>query len=107
MPGKPPILVTPIPPQVVNEGASFGPLNLNDFIQSPDTESGTLRFVGELGDHKALPKGLICTSNGTLAGIPGKGTKGSYVFLITAANDSGTPLAVQFSFTIQERMNIV
>lgn len=101
---KPPILAKPIPPQVVNEGAAFGPLNLNDYIHSSDGESGSVTFFAELEDGSALPKGLICTSNGTLSGIPAAGTKGNYRFVIVGENESGIPCTAQIAFTIKTRL---
>lgn len=99
----PPILTKPIPNQIVNEGAAYGPFNLNDYIKS---ESGPLRFQGELLTGEALPKGFICTASGILSGIPSDGTQGVYDILITAENDSDTPLTTQFSLTIKERLAI-
>ncbi len=106
MPTQPPVLIKAIPPQVVNEGASLGPLNLNDFIQSPDAESGAVQFVAELSDGKSLTKGLICTSNGTLSGIAAPGTQGVYEVVISANNASGTPLTAKLTLTIKERIRI-
>lgn len=101
--GNAPVLVKDIPPQVVNEGAAFE-LNLNEFIQSATPEGGAVRFVGELDDGRSLPNGMICTENGTLSGIPAKGTIGSYQVVIIAENESGIPLITQFPFTIKERI---
>lgn len=98
-----PVLVKEIPPQMFSEGAAFE-VNLNDYIQSPNPESGTVRFVGELDDGRSLPAGIICTENGMLSGIPAKGTMGSYQFVIIAENESGIPLVTQFPFTIKERI---
>lgn len=106
MPGQPPILIKAIPPQIVNEGAAFGPLNLNNFIQSP-AESGVVQFVAELSDGRALTKGLICTSNGTLSGIPALGTQGTYELVILAKNASDAPLTTKFTLTIKERISMV
>jgi hypothetical protein len=100
-----PRLVKEIPPQVVNEGAAYE-LNLNDFIQSPTPEGGTVHFVGELNDGRSLPAGMICTDNGMLSGIPAKNTMGSYQFVIIAENESGIPLVTEFPFTIKERITL-
>lgn len=92
-----PTLVKPIPPQVVNEQAAYGPFDLNEFIQSP--EEDLARFSAELSDGKSLPKGLICTGDGMLTGIPGKGTDGSYEFVITGNNGAGE-IQTKILFTI-------
>jgi hypothetical protein len=106
MPGKPPVLTKPIPSQIVNEGATFGPLNLSDFIQPPDPESGPVQFVAELSDGRALPKGLICIASGTLSGIPAAGTLGSYEIIVTASLPAGDSLSARFNLTIKERITI-
>lgn len=106
MPGQPPSLTKVIPPQIVNEGAAFGPLNLNNFIQS-SAESGVVQFVAELSDGRALPKGLICTSNGTLSGIPALGTQGIYELVILAKNAADVPLMAKLTLTIKERISMV
>lgn len=102
----PPALVKPIPAQIVNEGAAFGPFDLNEYIQSPDPESGKVYFFAELTGGAALPKGLICTGDGQISGIPATGTQGVYKILIVAENDSGVPLTAEFDFTIKERISI-
>jgi hypothetical protein len=102
----PPSLVQPIPSQIINEGAAFGPLNLNDFIQCSDIASGKIYFFAELEDGTALPKGLICTGDGIINGIPAAGTHGVYTVRIVAENDSGVPCVAEFSFTIKERMTV-
>lgn len=99
----PPVLVKEIPAQIINEGAAYGPFDLKQYIQSPD-DSGELRFTGELIDGRPFPKGLVCTQNGIISGIPAPGTRGAYEFVIIAENDSESPLLTQFSFTIKERI---
>lgn len=101
-----PILVKPIPAQIVNEGAAFGPFNLNDYIQSPDQESGSIRFMAELQNGASLPNGLICTENGTVSGIPAINTQGNYQVVIIANNDSNLPFTTEFKLTIKERIAI-
>lgn len=103
---NPPILIKAVPDQIVNEGAAWGPLNLNEYIQSPDAESGELNFQGELTNGAALPKGIICTQNGTLSGIPGAGTQGDYEIKITARNASQIPLETTLRLTIKSRITI-
>lgn len=84
---QPPVLIKEIPAQAMNERAAYGPFNLRDYIQSPD--NAELTFSAELEDGNALPKGLICTSDGVLTGIPGENTQGIYQILVTAQNDAG------------------
>ncbi|MHB1948397.1 MAG: Ig domain-containing protein [Gammaproteobacteria bacterium] len=103
---KPPVLVKPIPPQIVNEGAAFGPFNLKEYIESPDADSGTIRFMAELTTGAPLPKGLICTSEGIVSGIPAQGTMGTYDVLAVAENLSGIPFTAEFKLTIKERLTL-
>lgn len=99
-------LIESIPSQIVNEGASFGPLNLNKYIRSSNIETIPLRFQAELSTGEALPIGLICTSSGTLAGIPPKGTQGEYEIIISANNDSEEPFSTSIQLTIKPRIII-
>lgn len=98
-----PTLKEPIPAKIVNEGAAFSSFKLTNYIQS-DAESGPLRFQGELKDGSPLPKGLICTGDGIVSGIPANGTQGNYEVVITAENDSGVPLKTEFKLTIKSRI---
>lgn len=98
-----PVLVKAIPSQIVNEGATFGPLNLDDFIQSSSEMSGAIQFQAELANGDPLVKGLICTRDGMLSGIPAVGTQGNYDVIIIAKNDAPTPFTTKFSLTIKER----
>lgn len=100
-----PILITPLPHQVINEGAGLY-CNLNDFIESANFQSGVVRFFAELSDGNSLPDGLICTSDGILSGIPARGTAGEYEVLIVAENDSGIPLSIPLNLTIHERLSM-
>lgn len=102
---KPPVLIAAIPPQIVNEGATYQ-FNLSDFIQSPDKISGEVQFFSELADGRALPGGLICLPNGVFSGIPANGTAGNYDVIVMAENDSGIPFTVEFKLTIKERIKI-
>ena len=90
----------------MNEGAASGPFNLNEYIQSPDAISGPVRFLAELANGASLPNGLICTSTGTLSGIPAIKTQGNYDVLIVAENDSGIALTVECKLLIKERIAI-
>lgn len=89
-----PEVVKTVPPQVINEGAAYGPFNLKDFITTSD---GTpVRFSALLSSEKALPTGMICTEDGILTGIPAKGTAGNYEINVTAQNDEGTIQAIVY-----------
>ncbi|MCX6005271.1 MAG: Ig domain-containing protein [Chloroflexi bacterium] len=58
--------------------------------------TGTITYALTSG---ALPAGLALSSTGSIAGAPGRGTAGTYMFTVTAA--SGTTTAQQsFSMTI-------
>ncbi len=104
---QPPVLVKSVPPQIVNEGAAFGPINLNEYIQQPNAEGGTLKFVAELSDGSALIQGLICTESGTLGGIPAPGTEGGYEIVIYARNAEGGELTTKVSLTVKERISML
>lgn len=99
-----PVLVKPIPPQMVNEKAAYGPLNLKDFIKTPDSDVPP-RFQAEIKGGASLPKGLICTTDGILTGIPAQGTEGSYEIVLTAANDEGS-FQVTVPFTIKAGLSV-
>jgi len=100
MTAQPPILVKPIPPQVVNEGALLNAISLGDYIQSPTLQDGEVRFLAELSTRESLPKGFICTPDGMLTGIFAKGTQGTYTIVVIAENDSGVPFTTELSLTI-------
>lgn len=93
-----PVLVESIPDQIVNEMASFGPLDLKKFIQSPD--GSTLQFSAELKSGQALPKGMILTSDGILTGIPGKDTQGVHE-IVTTINSESDSLVTTFVLMIK------
>lgn len=82
-----PEIVKPIPNQIVNERAAYGPFDLKEFIQSPDGTPN--RFSAEVSDGSSLPQGMICTSDGIMTGIPAADTQGTYEIMITAENDLG------------------
>lgn len=96
---EPPVLVKPIPAQIVNERAAFSPFDLKEFIQTTSGPS-TLRFQAETSSKEALPTGMICTSDGILTGIPAKGTEGLYEIIITAENEGGK-VETRFILTIK------
>src|SRR3990167_5216468 len=93
-----PVLIKPIPAQVVNEQAAYGPFDLHEFVQSQEGE--LTRFRAELSNGQSLPRGMICTSDGMLTGIPSKGTQGDYELLITAENAAGS-VQTKLAFTIK------
>lgn len=103
---KPPVLIKSIPPQIINEGAAFGPFKLNEYIQSPDEASGDVRFLAELESGAPLPKGMICTSDGIVTGIPAAGTEGVYKVIVVAENDASEHLTTEFTFTIKARISL-
>ncbi len=107
MPDQPPVLIKPIPPQVVNEGAAFGPINLNDFIHPSEEDKSPLQFLAELSDGQALSQGLICTESGTLGGIPAIGTEGFYEIIIHAKSASGAELKTELKLTVKERISML
>lgn len=101
MPALPQLLQS-ILPQVVTEGAPFGPLDLNDFICSPDEESGIIYFSAEQADGQPLPPGFICTADGMISGIPQ--VSGSYTITVIAKNDMGE-FTTQFPLTVVEKQS--
>src|SRR3990167_7192055 len=94
-----PVLIKPIPTQVINEQAAYAPFDLKSFIHSPD-EPLSVNFSAELSDGKSLPKGMICTTDGILTGIPAKGTQGNYEIMLTAENAAGK-IETKFFLTIK------
>lgn len=99
-----PILIKPIPPQVINEGAALRAFDLKNYIQSPDAESGPVRFTAELVDGQPLPKGLICMTDGIVSGIPANDTQGVYQVVVVAENESLIPFVAEFTLTIKQRI---
>lgn len=93
-----PEVVKPIPAQVVNESAAYGPFNLKDFIKAPDESK--LTFSADLVSGASLPQGLICTEDGILTGIPAKESQGLYEIRVHAKNDAGE-VATTFSLNIK------
>jgi len=94
-----PVLIKPIPAQLVNERAAYGPFDLKEFIQVAEGDEKA-RFSALLKSGDALPTGMICTEDGILTGIPGKDTQGNYEIVVTAANDSGE-LQAEFILAIK------
>lgn len=93
-----PVVKKQIPNQVINERASYGPFNLKDFIHAPD--GSKVIFRAELVSGEALPKGLICTADGILTGIPAKNTQGNHEIIVTGENEAGS-IQSKFVFTIK------
>lgn len=90
-----PILIQAIPRQVTNEMAAFGPIDLSQYFQL--TADATVTFRAETKSGDALPPGVICTEDGMLTGIPGRGTSNDYDIIVTAENAGG---AVQAEFVL-------
>lgn len=99
-----PVIIKPIPAITTNEGAACGPLDLKEFIQSPDKSSGDVRYYAQLSDEQPLPKGLICTTDGLLGGIAAAGTAGTYQIILIAENEAIEPLMVEMNLTINSRL---
>ena len=97
-----PVLIKEIPAQVVNEQAAFGPFDLKEYIQAED--GSRLKFSAGLASGAALPKGLICTEDGLVTGIPGKETHGTHDIVVTARNDAG-PLEAHFELMIKPSLS--
>jgi hypothetical protein len=94
-----PVLMKPIPAQIVNERAAFGPFDLKEFIQV--AEGGAkARFSAILKSGASLPTGMICTEDGIVTGIPGKDTQGNYEIIVSAENEAGDAQA-EFVLTIK------
>jgi hypothetical protein len=99
-----PVITKPIPTDIqINEGSPWGPLHLQDYIQSPDPMSGEVRFYAELQNGMALPKGLFCSMDGLFGGVPEAGTAGAYQIILIAENDSEDPLIMNINLTVNTR----
>jgi hypothetical protein len=93
-----PVLIAPIPAQIVNERASYAPFDLKKYIQDP--AGGNITFKAEIKGGAALPQGMILMQDGILTGIPAKDTQGSYEIVVTAESDIST-FTTTFSLTIK------
>jgi len=89
-----------IPDQVINEGAAYKPFDLKEFIRLEDPRS-QVQFRAELEGGAPLPRGMICTTDGVLSGIPAAGTEGSYIIVITAQDIEGDSLTAKFNLLIR------
>jgi len=94
-----PRLINPIPQQVINELAGFHPFELQSFFESETP----MRFSAEQTNGEPLPKGMICTGNGSLTGIPAKDTVGTYQIRVIAKNEVGET-AAEFNLIIRESL---
>ena len=92
-----PKLIKAIPNQGVNERAAYGPFDLAEFIQTAD--GSDIHFEAEVQDGASLPRGMICTYDGLVTGIPAKGTSGNYEVSIEASNEAGK-LTAKFNLSI-------
>ena len=97
------VFFKPIPPQVINEGASFGPLSLRDFVEA-SVDFSTVTFQAALSDDQPLPKGLICTGDGIITGIPPVDTAGNYTVNVTAKMKDAQPEITTFILTIKQSL---
>lgn len=82
-----PSIKQPIPAQVVNERAAYGPFDLKPFFNFEDPQQ--IYFSAELKKGGPLPRGMICTGDGILTGIPAKDTHAQYEVIISVSNDAG------------------
>lgn len=82
-----PSIKQPIPAQVVNERAAYGPFDLKPFFNFDDPER--VYFTAELKAGGPLPRGMICTGDGILTGIPAKDTHAQYDVIISVSNEAG------------------
>lgn len=101
---KPPVLQKPIPPQIINEGSALDPLDLKEYIQSPNAKSGSVLFFAELANEEPLPSGIVCTPEGLVQGTPAQGTAGEYELTVFGVNDSGLPFSTPLFLTIEKAM---
>jgi hypothetical protein len=101
---KPPGLVQPIPALVMLEGAPFPEVTYNDYIVSYDEDDGPPHFLATLEGGAAMPKGLVCSDDGVLSGIPEVGTHGQYIIQLVVKNDADTPYQTSVPLTILERI---
>lgn len=95
-----PKLLTPIPAQVINEHAAFGPIDLKQYFKLPEDDA-TLYISASLRSGQALPDGLIVTEDGQFTGIPAQGTVGNYEVILSIESGAGISEA-SFSLTIKE-----
>lgn len=103
---QPPVLIKPLPFVMTYEGAAYGPLDLNRYFKSPNSESGKMRFSAQLLNGQGLPQGLICTQDGLMSGIPANGTAGEYEYRIMAENDSDVPLMLTSTIVIKNQLSV-
>lgn len=96
-----PIIIKSIPTQIVNERSAYGPFDLREYIQSPD--GSLLKFTAMLKNGNGLPRGMICTQEGLLTGIPAQDTAGNYDVLVSAENDAGN-VDCEFAMLIKPNM---
>jgi hypothetical protein len=98
-----PVLIKPLPPFAFYEGRQLGPIDLNEYIVTPDEESGAVKFYASMyNDGEDMPSRIICSEDGLFGGIPAEGTKGNYRIMIFAQNRSIDSLIVETEFTISE-----
>lgn len=93
-----PKLIKPLDNQIINELAAFGPLNLREYFEVSPGSSAPV-FTADIKSGQ-LPKGMICTPDGIMTGIPGKGTAGVYEIVLKAENEDGAA-TTEFTFTVK------
>jgi hypothetical protein len=99
-----PVLISPIPALALPEEAAFTPIDLKEYVRSPNEISGSLRFSALLADGRSLPIGLDCSDEGVISGTASKGTAGEYNVTLTIENDSDIPLIVWVKLSIQAQV---
>ncbi|MES2219258.1 MAG: hypothetical protein V4501_12710 [Pseudomonadota bacterium] len=98
-----PVLIKPLPPLVLFEGKEFGPIDLGQYIESPNEESGRVKYYAEIdGTGDELPRQVVCSVEGLFGGKPAKGTKGTVKIAIIAENQSLEALVVRVDLIINE-----
>lgn len=98
-----PELVKPIPDQYATIGSHYQ-LDAKKYIQHLAEDSGPLLFSASGEDDFPLPKGLNCSDDGILQGIPAKGTfrPQGYLITISATTEVNRTLLVSFQLAISE-----
>ncbi len=94
-----PILIQDIPMQIVNELAAYGPVDLKNYVVTPEGSTAPT-FRAETKSGEALPAGIICTEDGLFTGIPARGTSNNYDIVLIAENEAGA-IQVEFVLAIQ------
>ncbi|MEM8678893.1 MAG: putative Ig domain-containing protein, partial [Planctomycetota bacterium] len=94
---NPPVLVTPIPDQNIDEDAAFS-LDLNDFFSDPDGD--TLVFDVTQTNGQPLPSWLTLSPSGILSGTPDNDDVGGLTLEATAVDPQTFSASDTFSITV-------